>query len=689
MRHINTIIENVDDYITSSKSIKRNGNGIVLESQHGCIKFDFSSVLGGNEVEFLLKRVSGNGRIAIFPGDGDYLFTIGSKVKQSVFLSVIAGSQIEIVSPKESIGEVALISITIYTNHDDEKTMNWKPILSKFTHSGLRAVGNCLFASAGATISTSAIEIETSPPQQTQFYEGHVNFLGVCEVTSITFKEELPTILRDNRDAFPSLSAPMEIIAEPILTKTESSSSPTTLRPIPTSPQVNRDLLIYDSSANRDFNPQKNKNTNATKFIVSNNQDFLILKKGGRYCCQVDNVQSGMQYVVVINGKKLNGNGRAWVSFGRGEAKEVILDGVLTERYVNVTIARQEPILTLEMLDDCVGELIINRIRIINGISIEEAKSSIEYSIGSNNFICVRQQIKSIISDFSFEDDRQRDPVALSAIENAKFKPLIADDRYMDVTGSMSSTTKSGISYISKVQGFFPNVQVFENKNLIRSDTFVFCSIDDIVGEHVWIDHFSKEISDTSKEALLRTKRIFSPSAANAQQITKVTGKPVTVAVKPLPICNPVEVKYFNNKYCLMLDRHPATTKSIIDAWDTTLPPLALLGGRGSYPANLIPINEYLDYKRILYIVKNAKCLIDVRPNGSDYISGWGKVAGRFGVPLVTNSWSEVTAESAVLLPNWQSHESITTTVMDACSASAPPQSVVSFELAVKNLLMS
>lgn len=688
MRHINTKIDSLKQYITSSKSIKTNSNGMVLDPQHGMLKFNFSSILGGNEVEFIFKRVSGNGKILILPGDGEYQFSIGSKVQQSIFLNVLRGKEIEVLSTRDTIGEVALMSASIYTNYSDENTMNWKPTLSKLEFSGLKVVGSCLFASAGASITQTSIVVTTEPPGLAVVEGGKVKFMDVCEVKEIKILETLPTIIKEIKDPFPAMTAPSTMIQPPSVIK-ESSSLPISVsKPLQLEAQASRDLLIYDSLPSREFNPHKNKSSNATKFITSNNQDYLLLKKGGLYSKEVPYIQPGMQYVVVINGKKLNGNGRIWVSFGQNERKEVILDGMLTERFVNVTMARQEPKIILEMMDDGVGEVIVNRIRIINGINIEEAKSSIAYSVGSNNFICVRQQIKSIISDYSIED-RGRDPIESSAMENAKFKPAITEEQYPEIDGSLFATTKSGIAYISKVQGFLPNVQILENKELITSNTLVLCSVDNAVGESIWLDYFhTNSISEASLDTLSKAKKIFTPSVKNAQTLNRLLNKKIEVKAKPMPNVMEVSVPYFNRSYCLILNRHQDAVKSLLEAWNDTLPAPAIIGCRGRVKDNVIAINEYLDYKRMLFIMRNARCLIDVRADCSDYLSGWQSLAKQYGIPIVTNDWSSL-ASNATLIPNWRSREGIVTAITEACRSERLSVPQPSFRESIKQLIMS
>lgn len=663
MRNLNLQINNLDPYITSSRSVKKNSVGWVLEPKVGKVSLNFEEILGTDEIEVKLKRISGNGKIVIRPGEGEYRYQIFSKDQQSIFLSVGKGD-IEILSADDCLGEVAIIGCCAYTyNEDNSDDMKWKNILNRLNYNGLKVVGNRCFAGAGAIIKDATTSsITTQPEGKVIDKDGDWFFPESCEVISIEILSSVPHKIEEKVEPFVSIDLPAEIIPPPHEIKEKVASAPVIYQPqasIPPAPV--REMLIYDSKVNNQFSIQRNRSTDVVKFISSNGQDFLVLKRGGSYQIDLVGLQTNKHYVVVVNGKRIGGNGRVWVSFDRLERKELLLDGNLTERFVNISLGTQPSTLTLEMLDDGTGEVIINRLRLINGISMEEAKSSIEYSAGSNSFVYVKKKERVIISNFNIDDEGGgRNDVQDAVMKACCFKPIAVDDNFTDIVGEVYSPTRSGVHWISKVKSFLPNVLFYERQHLLTSDTLVVTSLDNLMGKKIWLDWFKEDrIKPHHIEYLKGCSGIASPSESNIQLLKHhLPSVSISKKFKPLPFLQEREVPYFKGKrYYVVLNRNPEITKRLIESWREGSPKLAIVGSRGSSPDNTIPINEYLDFRRITSILKNSSGLIDIRPEGADYLSGWQDLSRKIGVPVLTNSWGGI--DKDVLLPNYKSNLSI------------------------------
>src|SRR5690606_31462942 len=112
-------------------------------------------------------------------------------------------------------------------------------------------------------------------------------------------------------------------------------------------------------------------NSKTVKSVRSNNIDYLVLKKGGTYSIPASFIQPNMEYVVVVNAKKLNGNGRVQIEITPGMTSSFIATSTMNDHYVGVragAIPDSGAKVSFTIPDAGSGEVIISRIQIISGI---------------------------------------------------------------------------------------------------------------------------------------------------------------------------------------------------------------------------------------------------------------------------------------------------------------------------------
>lgn len=347
-----------------SKSIScKIRDSVILESRYGSVTFN----LFGTKATVTLKRLSGNGKILINQKE-----TI---VKSKSLFSTdayIEDGKLTICRPNDGIGEVVVLGIKVYMDEFEEEILSskWKSVLDRVEYECLSLIGGKLKASQGAYITNeSSVCIETNPPNAYIRTDGKIKFQIACEITELSIDKNLPMVNK-SKNLFVPRVAP-DVIITPQQSKqvvVEQVKNFSTRQKQRSEHIMN--LILFDSKISREFTTQS-PNSKTLKYIKSNNVDYLLIKSGGAYKISVPYFKPNMEYVAVINAKKLNGNGRLTIDTSYGFSASVNISNVMSEHYVSIksgNVILENDKMTISMSDDASGEVIIERIQIIEGI---------------------------------------------------------------------------------------------------------------------------------------------------------------------------------------------------------------------------------------------------------------------------------------------------------------------------------
>jgi hypothetical protein len=654
------------DYVITSKSCTFSYVGCKLESKFGRVLLDLESHDDASNIEIHAKRISGNGKFKVKNGNDTKELSVISKISQVFDIELGENKNIEIFRPEDGGGELYIMGLTIHsapTNMDENLSVNWKELIKKCGKYGsLRLAKNRLFATGGGFIEDKyrIKHIITQPNMHVR--EGNrIKFLGSCEITHLEVdgpdaggKKELYT----NRDV------PGPLVNPELSTPKNKIKDATHRPPRPKSPEdagYDRNMVIYDSVATNGFQKFKHTRNKTVTGIRSNGKDFLIVKRGGSVGLSMSSLQGNTEYICVITAKKLNGNGKLFINFSTSENdlsnyKEVIVNNTFSHKYINLTTGAskygQFHKMNISMMPPSTGEVLIERILVIESIPLHQARVIAEH--GKYHPIALGTAPLSVSLNYS-ATPQGSDAVYHTSKQYARYETPSFGESLQGVNGTLAITSVSGISWFNKIATAFPNVQMVKRPDEITKDTLVIGVLGSFVSSsRAWIDAFlDSEMSDGKFDRLRRCKTIYSPSMSNVQIIRqKCPDTEVKLMSKPMPWIKPRSIEFFRNKnFVLAFNRNDKATFRLIDSWKSTYPSLVLVGARGSLPANVIPVNEYLPYDQLLFIMRNSKAIIDITGH-NDYESSFLKMSIAMGLPVVSSNWYVLDKSNAVFLPS-------------------------------------
>lgn len=330
-------------------------DGFTLEPKLGKICLSFFEIADSILIE--IKRVSGNGIFCIKTDDEILRFKCLSKT--SDIFKIKFYKNIEIFRSQDCIGEVHVFGITL----EDNKALNsWKKHFTQCEPSdNIRLAGEKIIAAEGSEFSNASLikAIETGPPNAfiIDKNKNKIIFLIKCEIKKIDFHSTHsdPQVL-------------VQIIEDQTLNEISTMNEKESAQM-----EKNNPLYIYDSQVTDDFNRSRmqgiNKNS-LVKFVLSNNIEFLILKRGGEYIIPLSLLPDNADLTLIITGKKLNGNGRLYGgfcdSFSPGLLSPMAIDSELKDYLVRISSSNfgTDKRLKITMPSDSTGEVIISRIRL-------------------------------------------------------------------------------------------------------------------------------------------------------------------------------------------------------------------------------------------------------------------------------------------------------------------------------------
>lgn len=630
--------------ITASYKSCKFDDECILESKFGKVVLTLD--IKASKTRLYLKRLSGNGKISI---NGESII-VSSKISHCYEVPQSIDS-VEINRPGDGTGQVSIYGVSFWYEgvEEDDLAHNWKALISRCgEYEFIRLVGNRLFATQGAFLSNSSAvkEIETLPAGLAQNVSGRIIFLGACEITKLVVNEDAPLIPNDAHNVFVHREAAM-----PLVLPTEMPAQPPPQLPKfgerqPAAKVVIPNPVLYDSAASREFDRAKLSANSPVKFIRSNGSDFLHIKRGGSYSIPMSFIRPNIEYIVIVSSKRINGSGKLQVGFVHSgktihSGTQMVCENNISDTYLNLNSSNAPSLgesyrLMLSMGETSVGEILIARVQVIEGISLE-------------NYRTYKANPKSValtpvhISPLSITGN---DPIA----SLSRAFGILPMDSYQPTTtfnlsGTIQTTSFGTAQWVSKIRPMFPQLKINSGSinlmNLQRTvetpDIVLGCLGSLIPNKRIWVEEFQGEtISRKDLDALNSSKVIMSPSLPNVQYLRReFPNKRVIQIPKFWPYIQ--TSKPSGVPYLIYFEKNPILTNVLLQSLDDRFPPILVVGTCQTLPQNAIPVSPYLPYRELFSMLNGAQGLIDLSPC-NHYMSGILDLAHSCGVKIVTNN---------------------------------------------------
>jgi len=657
MKRIDITASELKDYAESFKACVFQDDGIKLESKFSRILFDFSG-LGATKCDLIFKRLSGDGKVLIRATKDEHMI-VGSKVSQSITINIKDNLEI---NRDNCMGEITLCNIVAYCA-DNNMASNWRDILKHCgSYKCLRSFKGKLFASGGGYIEDKyAIqEIRTEPGGMFKREGGKIVFVGSCEITKLKVDKRGEKLVVEAPYSHREKPAPHIV---PIVQEQDDAIH--TVSAVDNQMQSNQDIvqaelnknIIFSSTslnAFSKFGPLQNKNV---KLIRSNGKEYLLLRRGGSCALSISDLKNETEYIAVIKGKKLNGNGRVIFSLSFKEndftnLSDSVFTSNLSNKYVSLKSSTckygQFHKLNMAMGDASSGEVLIEEILIVENIGINRTKGLMENSISTLRLSNAPESLPYNLSISADDDDF--DPIYKISKAYARYTPIKKVSKIDNIERTVSTTVSSGLSWLNKISPYFPNVRLVKNVN---DNTLMLGRAGSLSSaKRLWIDTFvDSELSDKDVEVLQKADIIYSPSYKNIETLKSKVNIDIEHCERMIPYIEPKKVDFFENKnFALIFHRGNTPTDKILSLWNDEYPTAVVVGIRGSMTGNVIPINEYLPYNELLYLIDKCKFVVDL-PVYSEYGSAMLHIIRYMGVPIVSSNNCIENKNNCIFLP--------------------------------------
>lgn len=635
------------NFTKSFRGVRFGSDGCTFLPQKGRLVLDLSSKDYSCDCTLRFVKKSGNGKVSVSTLVNNLEIDLLTKTSHSFDINIGNNKVIEISRPIDSIGEVILEEIVFKSDTIEEKRVpaNWKSIIDKCgKYSCLRLIDNNLFASSGGFIEKGDYisSIETNPPNSFRRNGSKIVFINNCEILSLNISDHQ---VFSNKNIFVERSPAKEVFTpeskeeRPIL----KSKATEGIKYIPqkiTDSTLNElsslsSNIVFDTNI-VDLNkslPVKNK-----YFKIVNNlgKKLLVVKQNASIAISVASLLPNKEYICVICAKSISGNGKIKLGIFSGEnynGNDYFLNfnNNFSNKYIILSSNNSEgqKLHLMRNSDSCTGELLINRIILLENTELNNSKN-IKEKINNNYTPEYKIDKKSIIFN-NIWNPKSNDSCYDSARKNARYYTC-QEDKGITLDLSIKITNFRFSSWINKIKSFTSNLEVLNDSNITFTD------LESLETNNViWLDSF-QSIDDHHIDKLSNCKIILSPSNYNCKYLQDKLKCEVIYYPKPLPFPTLKEIDLFRNiNYVVAFNRDKKITSFVLENWSNDLPPLVLLGVRGNYPSFVIPTNEYLEYGQLAYILYNSNFIIDL--NFLDnYTSSFHKLINCMGNTLITNN---------------------------------------------------
>jgi hypothetical protein len=220
--------------------------------------------------------------------------------------------------------------------------------------------------------------------------------------------------------------------------------------------------------------------------------------------------------------------------------------------------------------------------------------------------------------------------------------------------GSIATTTISGMTWLNKISPVLPKIRLIKDTSAVDDNTLMVGRMGSLLSaKRIWLDaFFDKEMTEGDKTVLKNAKEIYSPSLSNIQMLkSEFPNAKIERCARPIPYIKPKPLPLFANKeFVLCFHRGNESTYKVINAWQEHFPKIVLVGARGMFPETVIPVNEYMPYDNLLFLMSKCKFILDI-PTYSSYDSAFLNLAHHLGVLIVSSNWFALDKDNCIFLP--------------------------------------
>jgi hypothetical protein len=626
-------------------------NGFVLEAKQG--KIVINSFING-KINLFFRRISGNGKVVINDScsANPKEKSIISKISELYCIDCNENSTLEIHRTPDSIGEVSLFGLSF--EMDDEVAKNWKNIIKRCkSFGGIKILNNKLIALEGGYLEpASSIElIKTTPSDTTSIRDNKLFFKYKCEINELVINtENVQEPLFINREPPTPIISPSKPIDVPVTYNTINSIK-NNIEDI----KSYKDKVIYDSHSingisRKNFAMLKDK---TVKFIESGNQSYIGIKPGGNFCLNISDLEPNHYYLVVINGKKLSGNGKIKVGFSSAgivqDNKLLNFDSTQADRSADLKIGNKsypEEQFKLHLISpsDATGEVIISRIMIISSL-LNKLPQNQKTAVISNNSLFGFKFDIPITESSNFDDSIKNSnrKASLFFKENLeKIESLPFNFYPQTFNSSQYVASILNQTHDSRVIDFYNQFEEFDKAS--QSD-LAFTKLGEIKSsDRIFLEEWASNINLSAHDIdkLSNCRTIITPSIRNAFILKhSLKGKNIGIRVGEKLRFIPRNIQFNPKKYWVYIEKHPAFTSKIVKMWDESLPPLYIVGSNINVPRFINKFSEHESYFNLVSLLANSSGYLDFN-SCLQYKSSWIDLALNLGCSVVTNNCNYV-----------------------------------------------
>lgn len=627
----------VKPYIHSQKNCRPSASGYIMEAIDSTLIIDLSHFDQKSKITIITKRISGNGKVKI----NELYYEVLSKESNRLEIQ-LSDHQLKFSRDNSCIGKIIIVSIIVSQNDVQvninpsllepkkipQNPANWKNILIKCGEvRGIKLLNDKIYASEGAFIQKGdLIESLSTQPPNCFVKTDTIKFVYPCEIMAVSFNEgfDLPS----NKNKFKHFTDP------PVLSTTIMIDQNINNTLAQDNIQPNKSSNVLYDSFETGLNPNTLSNVSEVIANQGRNNKGIILKRAGTFSIPLSILKPSMMYIVVVNIKKISGNGKIGVEITTtdnvSKSSTVVLASEReTELHLKLnTEAPPTPGNTYVLKiyrpsETTVGDILLNKVMVINGITLANyhiPKADLKANINNPNHLL---------------DKNEQDPIRALA---KKYSRSISHNKTVpqfNFTGEVAISSRSGMSWFNKITPLCNRIKLTKDAKVLFGELGSL-----IKADKIFLNAFNdKEIAEKDDEILKNAKMILSPSLQNTELLNKLYPSiQVKLIEKTWPIIEATPMKYLPEKYMVMFHRNNILTKRIVESYSNDYPPLIIVGATDTYTGNLIQINEYITYDKILWLLLNSVGLIDI-PEVSDYQSGILSLAIDSGIPTVTSNW--------------------------------------------------
>lgn len=658
---------NLKPYVSSMKAC-RITNNFELAGKFGNAVFDFSEYANADRIVINIKRDSGNGLVATISGSNVLERSIASKTGQHMNLKLADHKKLEIKRPNRSNGNVQVMSIQLYSDAPGRvyTGKDWREILDDCTdYKFVRVVDNKLFASEGAMIKTSGINaVNTNPPHMYRINNNTIRFAGSCEIIDLDINRDLAKVEAKAKLLYHHFDIePPNVQTEPGLKRGENLRPLTRKRADHITPIDSKINILYDSKS------QGFRKENIVRGSIVTGDSVRMASQDALLFFPLDKAEPNLDYIISLDIKKITGNGKITAKITnnddikRKSVTETSYQTLKTLRFIlNSGTKGKNKNYGLEMTRplSATGDVVISRIMVLESLMpakqaiIELVRRSFDHSgLAEENAFRVK----------SFNEDVVLDYLKGYAVHYSDFT---AEEMFDNISGFMKATTSSGASWLSKIKPLFPNVGMHRGNNGGK-DALLIGSVGALHhAKCIYLDEFEKyEFSKQEMDVLERSEKIFSSSKENIEELKELfPNVDVHFSCRIWPFVDPKPVTFPAPKSYILMPNRLQPMEKIFNSHTNDLPKIFLLGGRGRYPKFVLPSHEYIHYPSLLWIILQAKCIVDM-PDMT-YTSSMLTMAHDMGVPIVTSNKTMEGKKNVFIIDNDDEAEAINATLKEA-----------------------